>query len=85
MGALRVIAHNMAVTAQRTGRAERRLERGLRLELAHVGGYKVLSMSREDRAPGEQEIAICRDAFEAPETAQREDGERTVRLRWAAR
>lgn len=52
------------------------LPRGLEVELAHDGPQWELRMRRLMMAPGETEVAICRQAFGAPEEAEAEYWER---------
>lgn len=82
MATLTTIAHDMEQQAKRRGVAHRELARGLAMELVIVGGQKVLTLSRPAVKPAEQEIAICRGAFNVPEGAGRLDSDYSVTLRW---
>jgi hypothetical protein len=62
------------------------LERGLRLTLWRDGDDLVLSLTRPNVPPGENEVRACMTAFTIPPDADREiifqDGYHIIRLRW---
>lgn len=89
MGRLVQIAEELYRTAAEIGIARYRLKRGLVLTLRRDNGDWVLSLGRENKAPGELEEQICLRAFGAPgEGVERAtadiQGWQVVRFRWAA-
>lgn len=84
MGRLDELAASMkAAGRQREGHAIRReLSRGLRLEYSHAGGVANLTLSRPATWPSEQEVAICRGAFEVPADAIQDAEAGEVVLQW---
>lgn len=76
------IARDMEIEAKRRGFANRELDRGLRLQLNWVGGFKVLTLSRSLTEPSLEEEIVCRRAFSVPDHARTEHTNHATRLRW---
>jgi hypothetical protein len=82
MATLEEIAVDMERQAKRRQVSVRTLPRGLNMELVVAGGQKTLSLARASGPPAEQEVEVCRQAFQVPADAQPRAGGRTVTFRW---
>ena len=82
MAKLEEIARRMEAEAHARGVSDRRLGRGLRIRLVQIMGARVLHLSRDDVAPGGNEVAVCRRVFRVPEEARRDEHSRAVAFRW---
>lgn len=76
------IARDMENEALRRATSTRELPRGLCMQLTWCGGFKILTLSRPAVRPAEQEVAICKSAFQVPDSAAVALGDVSVTMRW---
>lgn len=82
MPSLSDVADDMIRQARRRGVAQRDLSRGLSIELVTVGGLNTLTLKRETIMPGDDEIAVCLEAFHVPAGLKARLGDTEVTYRW---